>query len=476
MRLIASLRLPDEKQILAPTLAFIAQVCADNGLDEIKALKLRIACEEILLDRIENAYSGGGEVRVDLGLSGSNLEVSIVDKGAPYWKKENRYNPEAVNTAAIGLEDFLISRMADGAGMEKLGRDGQRFFIKASLPQPPVASERGIKDEKPLDHDFRIRSTRPDEEDIIKAIACIHNEYGYSYGYERLYYPELFKQLIERGEFHSFLAVNAHDQVAGHFGLAFSGIAPDMPEMATGVVKRSFRGNNLFDGMMRHLLRAADELGVSALMMQPTAYHTATQHLALRYGFTATGFLFHYTNPDLVSEYNKNGSRLDLAVAVKSLKKHNPAIVYCPPKLQGFVGRTYERLGIEYEFENGEHDTDLEEMNSEINPLMRSGKIIVWRSGNDFPHTLTRLTREYLRNKLEMIELLISINDPGAPSAYGHARKLGYVFTGFMPCGGRGDYLLLQHFAGMELDTTRLATEGQFTEILEELASLGELE
>ncbi len=474
MQTLASLLLHDDKRMLAPALAFIDQFSAGLGLDSARILKFRMACEEILLDRIEHAYADGGEIRVDLGLSGSNLEVSVVDKGSPYWKGESGYDPGAADTAAVGLEDFLIAKMADQSGMEKLGRNGQRFYLQAALPAPPLPAERSVKEEIPLDRDFAIRPTRPDGEDIIKAIACIHNEYGYSYGYERLYYPERFRELIAQGGIRSYLAVNRHGQVAGHYGMVFSDLVPGMPEMATVVIRRAFRGNQLFDAMMRHFLDTAPGLGAEALMMQPTAYHTATQHLALRYGFVPTGFLFQYTNPDMISEYNPDGRRLDLAVAVKALDGKKTAVVHPPPELGGFLKDIYQMLGVDREWRSGGESAGPAEMQAEINSLMRSGKIVVWRSGNDFGGELSRLTREFLRNKLEMIELLMSLDDPATPAAYAKARELGYFFTGLMPCGGRGDYLMLQHLSGGLPEPGSLATEGEFKEILDAIVSLGE--
>ncbi len=475
MNPLASLLLPDDKRMLAPALAFIDQFAAGLGLDSARILKFRMACEEVLLDRIANAYAGGGEIRVDLGLSGSSLEVSVVDKGAPYWKGESRYDPHAADTAAVGLEDFLIAKMADESGMEKLGRDGQRFFLRAALPAPPLPAERSARDETPLDLDFAIRPTRPDGEDIIKAISCIHNEYGYSYGYERLYYPERFRELITGGGLRSYLTLNAHGQVAGHYGMAFSDLIPGMPEMATVVIRRPFRGNKLFDAMMRHFIETAPGFDAEALMMQPTAYHTATQHLALRYGFVATGFLFQYTNADMISEYNPDGRRLDLAVSVKALNlDKTSAVVHAPPELGGFLERIYRRLGVGRVFRAGSGGSGPAEMISEINSLMRSGKIVVWRSGSDFGQELSRLTREFLRNKLEMIELLLSLDDPAAPAAYGQARELGYLFTGLLPCGGRGDYLMLQYLSDGVPEPRRIATEGEFAEVLEAIVTLGE--
>lgn len=466
MKKIASLYLANAKTLLSPALAFIDQVCAHLKIESGKAMKFRLACEEILHDRLTNAYAEQGEVRVDILLSSSSLEVSVVDKGAPYWKDKNRYNPQAVDSAAQGLEDFLMAHMADRVGMEKLGRHGQRFFLQTALPTPWLPERREAREEEPLDRDFQIRPTGMDDEDIIRAIACIHNEYGYTYGYERLYYPERFRELIGNGDFHSFLTVNAHGQVAGHYGLAFSDVHPGMPEMATVVVKRAFRRNNLFDAMVRHVVDVAASLDMHALCMQPTAYHTATQRLALRYGFAATGFLFHYTNADMESEYNKDGSRLSLAIAVKVLHPKDARVVYAPPQTRAFLETVYGRLGVARTFGAPTEARGSSELKSEMNPLMRSGKMVVWRVGGDFAEELQRLTEEFRRNKIEMLELLLPLDDAATPVAYDAAVALGYCFTGLIPCGGRGDLLVLQHLMGDTPNVATLTTEGEFTETL----------
>ena len=125
--------------------------------------------------------------------------------------------------------------------------------------------------------------------------------------------------LIKNKEIMSFLAVNDHGQTAGHFLLAFSDLYKNMPEVSTVVVKKEFRGLGLFAKFMDYCDEIGKEHGFRALMGQPVTFHPMSQKAFLRAGYTATSLLMSYINPEIESEYNKDGERLGLSVSVKML-------------------------------------------------------------------------------------------------------------------------------------------------------------
>ncbi|MCL1940338.1 MAG: GNAT family N-acetyltransferase [Synergistaceae bacterium] len=464
---IAAISITDDEGLLEGVLDFIDSISKKLGYARSKELKIRVACEELISDRIANAYPDGGMIGVDITLTNDSLEVSVSDKGLPYWKSESRYDPKNIDENASGLEDYLISKMADRTGSEKLGREGQRAYVCFALPVSAELKKRSAKENVPLDYDITIRETADDYRDIISAITCIYDEYQYSYAYERLYYPENFKELIARGKFRSFLAVNAHGEVAGHYGLSFSDDYRGMPEWASVVVRRPFRGRHIFDQMLSHGIEAAKNMGMRAIMTQPTAYHTATQKIAIRQGFIATGMLFQYVNSDMVSEYNTDGRRLDLAIAVKLLRGDTAKAVYLPEEHAPFLRGLYDRLGAEREypepFFNPALDTNLKH---EISGIVKSGRIVVTRSGGDFEKELDQVTRTMRRNKVEMAELLISLMDPAAPFAYEKAKGAGYFFTGLIPGGEDCDYIVMQNLFGGEADAGAITATGEYEELL----------
>ena len=469
MSKVASISITDDERFIDGALDFIDHISKGLGFQADKEMKIRIVCEELLSDRIKNAYSASGFINVEISLTTDVLEVSVHDKGFPYWKSESKYDPGNIGEGAPGLEDFLIAKLADSSGSEKLGREGQRIFVRFALPVPIELTKREINERTPLDYNVTIREVKPEsDEDIISAITCIYDEYRYSYGYERLYYPEHFKELITQGKYRSFIAANAYDEAAGHYGLAFSDDYPGMPEWTGVVVQHGFRGKGLFEAMLVHSIESAKSMSARAIMTQPTAYHTATQKITLRYGFTATGILFQYTNADLISEYNTNGRRLDLAIAVRFLDCDTRKAVYLPEKHTGFIDGLYHRLGASRDLLNPEPPARETILKHEINSMMKSAKVVVSAVGEYFENELAQVMRVIRKNRAEMAEMLINLSAPAAPFAYEKAKAFGYFFTGIIPCCGETpDYLVMQNLFGGEIDPGVITTIGEYTELLE---------
>jgi serine/threonine-protein kinase RsbW len=472
MSKIATLSIIDDKKLLPGVLSFIDSIVGNLDFSETKLLMFKMACEAMISNRIENAYEDGGIIDVDIDLAADMLEVSVRDIGAPYWQVDT-YTSENVDKNSAGLEKSLIATMCDYSGCEKLGRDGQREFVRLYL-QSPMAENRATRSDStecaPENVSVSIKETTGENEDIISAITCIYDEYRYTYGYEKLYYPENFRELINAGKLRSFLAVGDNGEIAGHYSLLASNDCPGMPEWATIVIRRPFRGRHIFGRMCGHGVETAIQSGARAIMTRPTTYYTATQRVAEKYGYTATGFLFRYVNSDMESEFNKEGRRHDLAIAVRFLTERPKGVVYIPEEHSGFIIGIYEKLGAEYEFRAGCKPEQKTLLRHEINSIMKSGRVVVKRVGSDINRELAHTTGVIRRKKAEMIEILINMSDPSAPIAYETAKNNGYFFTGIMPGGENGDFLIMQNLFEGVIDTKSIATTGEYTELLRYLS------
>ena len=167
-----------------------------------------------------------------------------------------------------------------GIALGKLAEEDPTFTVHTdeavSYTHLAAETQKSAVKEQALDANIRIREVQT-EQDVIEAIRCIYHEYGYSYSYEKLYYVDNFMDLIRKGQLRSFLAVNDHGQIAGHFALAFSEEFPRMPEIATVVINRQFRGMKLFSTFIEHSLQVAAQMKMRAVMGQPTAFHPMSQ-------------------------------------------------------------------------------------------------------------------------------------------------------------------------------------------------------
>jgi hypothetical protein len=166
------------------------------------------------------------------------------------------------------------------------------------------------------------------------------------------------------------------------------------------------------------------------------------------------------------SEYNTDGRRLDLAIAVKFLTQSPKGAAYIPHEHSGFIKEIYKKLGAGYEFPEGQRPEQETILRQEINSLMKNGRVIVTRAGKFFERELSQATGNLRRNKAEMVEMLINMSDPAAPFAYKAAQNCGYFFTGIMPGGENGDYLVMQNLFWGVVGAASIATTGEYTEFL----------
>ncbi len=474
MKKIATLEFQNYPKLLQPVLDFVESMLSELDLDKSKVSKFRMACEEIVAQRMKNAYADEGTFFADIFVSKSRIEFSLRDMGEPYWiDNKMDYDPNDPNLA--GLEDFLISNLVDESGMEKLGNNGQRYFIRIfnKLLQLPNPKKEEKTIEPPKDTNCRVKKILDNPDDLNAAICCLYHEYGYTYTYEELYYIERFQEVLESGGFHSYLIVNDHNEVAGHFGLAMNDALPNMPEACSLVIEQKFRELKLANRVVEHLIESSTELGSTSLMSQPTAFHTRTQHLCHKNGFTASGCLFQYIQSDVQSEYNKTGERLDLFITIKPLKDIKYTIC-CPKKIRDFTGKILDRMNIVTEYKDEEIITGESIAKLNINAISASAKIVVSRIGEDFLDTITSFKKSCLKNKVEMIELLLLMEN-GADTAYDILIENGFIFSGIMPGSDAGVYSVMQYLFGNEFSTKNIVAIDDYKEILEDIININNL-
>lgn len=472
--LIAAIDFTDNDKMLSPLLDFAESICREVGVSQRKSARLRLAFEEILKERLLKAYKNGGRLTVEIELTGSFLELSLRDMGEPYWVGQPDYDPQHISEDASGLETFLVSKMVDEFGSEKLGRNGQRMYLRLELPNDlQFAESSPEQDDQPLlDTDFRIRRVVDDDRDVINAISCLYEEYGYTYAFEGIYYPETFKELARANKYCSYLVTNAHGEVGGHGALSFTDKLPGMPEFGGLVVKRRFRGQHVSRMLFDHRMAEAQRMGVAAVWGEPVAFHTGAQTNFKNNGFTATGIHFNYFNSDLQSPYNRGNERLPLAICVKLLDKQRLATVYAPPQLHSFITRIYQRLGGPFELLEPQPAAGESELAMSINNRINMAEIVAMQAGADFKNELSAMLHTCRRQRLELVEVLLCLSSPGVGDAYNSLIELGFYFTGLLPGGGKGCYAIMQNLLGEQPDMERPVTRDDFTLVLEELREM----
>lgn len=472
---IASIKILNQKFLINAVLNFLDAVASSHTeLEYTRYNRLRYVVGEILANRIEKAYPGTtGTIEVDVSISDVYCEVSIKDKGIPAWANFD-YSEETDIRDKTRFRNYLLDQWMDDVGMEQLGKDGQRVFVRINLLHPL-----SFKEPEPytqtdvLDTNISIKPVET-EADAIEAIRCIYSEYGYSYSYEKLYYVDRFLKMIKNKELMSFLAVNEHGQTAGHFALAFSDTFKNMPEITSVVTRKEFRGLGLFAKFMDYCLALGEQYGFRGFMGQPVGFHPMSQKAFLKSGFTATSVLLSYIASDVESEYNKNNQRLDLFASVKILDKSARTKVYPPKKLCPFVDNIFSKLGWEYEICSDASLSKNTQIRIENNGFLKASKIMIYSASDDLKPILEDAVKDAIRKKYEMIEMLISLNDTSCTHAYKTATECGFVMSGLIPGSESGDYLVMQLLIGADCCYDQLVTVGEFDELTRAVVALNQ--
>ena len=91
---------------------------------------------------------------------------------------------------------------------------------------------------------------------------------------------------------------------------------------------------------------------------------------------------------------------------------------------------------------------------------------------DDLEETLKSAVKNSIRQKSEMIELVIPLNLPSCEHGYTVAKKCGFIFSGIIPGGAKADYLIMQMLPGDEPNYDKLIMVGEFEELKNDVLDL----
>ncbi len=146
--------------------------------------------------------------------------------------------------------------------------------------------------------------------------------------------------------------------------------------------------------------------------------------------------------------------------------------IYCPTEIQTFAKGLFARLESPVEFLEGQPVSGKSELIIDTNLRTLSSKIIINQVGEDFESQVDELLNESQQNKLEMLELFLSLECGQAARGYEYLRSKEFVFSGIIPGGGNGVYCVLQHLCGGKPAFDKMVTMSPYTELLAEIEGI----
>jgi serine/threonine-protein kinase RsbW len=434
-------------------------------------VKLCTATEEAIVNVITYAFSPEETAFFDIEISVSGMDfiVTIRDKGKPYDFSSLELNEESWE----GLGVKMMQGLTDKVEFRNLGFEGRSQSLIKHLADLPLYQKRD--DDEPAsmpEHiDFDIHPLK--KEEAIEVAQCIYDEFGYTYLYEIIYYPQQFYEACQRGEIYSLVATY-NGEVAGHLALKLSPEFPGIAEMGIGVVKRKFRKYSMMNRLTEMIIHQAQHvLKLNAMFAQPVAYHTITQKMCGKFGFAACNFALHCSNDEFATSFYIGNKRSTFACAMLPFTNEQRTI-YLPDEVLPMMNEIIGNMNLNRQILKGKRpNASVKSVGTlSINQRMRLGKYFIEKTGDDITKELKNTMLTLKQEKCAIAEIVINLSDPAAPYAYQSAKKINFFCTGIMPQTDKGDYLVMECLMNDVVNYGEIKTVEPFTSLLEHIRKL----
>ena len=474
-----ALTVPSSLAFLPMVQAFVREYAREAGFPDEELGRLDLVMEEAATNVIYGAFGGDESGSFDVACESipAGIQITVHDEGLP-WDPSlaPEYDPGAdlETQTGAGLGSFLIQRSADAVEFHNLGSRGKETVIVKYLPADTVTTAPPA-DEAPLaepEHvpaaeraQLDIGPLRPDQ--AIEVCRCIYDAYRYTYVNEHLYYPDRVVALNEAGDMVSAVASAADGEVAGHAALVFPEDTHEVADLAVVATKAKFRGQSVARRLGEYLDAEALARGLHGLFIEEVTVHTFTQKFCHRLGFVDSGFLLAYSPATMAFEgiAGEASARRSVILGFKYLTETPVTRVHAPRRHREAIAGIYDRLGVKVDFaplsrvaHRGEPQLDVS-----VNPRRAVATVRIPTYGRDLAQHIRSEVLRQLRDNVAVVNVYLDLSRPGTGRVAAALEDAGFLFTGILPGGRSGDWLILQYFNGVLVDYDAMQVEDQAT-------------
>jgi serine/threonine-protein kinase RsbW len=474
-----TLTVPNDLAYLPMIQGFVRAFAAEAGFPAREVGRFDLLMEEAATNVIHGAFAEGEKATFDIACERvpAGVQITVHDEGLPFDPSLiPEYDPGADLHAQTGrgLGSFLMQKIADTVEFHNLGSRGKEtVFIKylesKAVTDAPPAEEPPVDEPEPVPPAARIEiAVGPLVEDqAIEVCRCIYDAYRYTYVNEHMYYPDRVVALNQAGDMVSAVAATADGEVAGHAALVFPEDSHEVADMAVAAVKAKFRGQSIARRLGLWLEDEARARGLHGLFIEEVTVHTYTQRFCHRLGFTDTGFLLAYSPATTRFEGIAGASeaRRSVIVGFKYLSAPQPAVVYAPGEHKDVIAGIYERLGAPVTFgravKAAQHG--LPELDVSVNTRRSVATIRIPTYGRDLAGHVRAEVVRLLRENVSVIDVFLDLSARGTGRVAEALEEAGFIFSGVLPGGPSGDWLIMQFFNGVMVDYDAVQVEDPAT-------------
>lgn len=291
--------------------------------------------------------------------------------------------------------------------------------------------------------------------DVPAVINCIRDAYGDTYVKPYLYSEETLWAHHTKGELSFSVAETRDGCLAGIIANEVSPLFPGQCEIACQIIFRRFNGYSLALPLARYTMERAQQENFQSQFARALGCHIISQKTLTDMDFTHCGFLLSvFDRTKLTIRYNTEGNlKIPQTVAVKCQNACGGRSLFLPESCRPLAEALYAALGLPQSFTPPEGAVPPESLWGWEHDSRHCTLLLRARQpGAAFAAELTRVLDTVGSRPLQTVNLLLNLCSPGSARAYAAARELGFFFTGFLPCGEDGEYLILHHPLDVPVD------------------------
>jgi serine/threonine-protein kinase RsbW len=163
------------------------------------------------------------------------------------------------------------------------------------------------------------------------------------------------------------------------------------------------------------------------------------------------------------------GGRRSVIVGFKYIKPPVPTVVHAPVHHRDMIARIYEALGAPATFAGAgaavvaNSAPEASVLHVTVNTSRSVATIHVPVYGRDLELRVHDEMHRLRREDVKVMNVHLNLGSPGTDILVTALEQAGFVFTGLIPGGPSGDWLVLQYFNGVVVDYDAIQIEVDFT-------------
>ncbi len=468
--------IPNQVDYVPLILSVVRNMSEMAGFKTGDILRIEMGVEEAVANVIKHAFAPGEEASFDLTLSRETLGISVIikEKGIPYdfsLIPEYKKDQLGVDLEGKGLGNFMVKSLLDEVTYVNLGKEGREIRMFKYLSGKPIdqtmAADELVKARAAMEEEvlpkgsveFTVRRMLPEE--AVEVSRGAYSSYGYTYVLDHIYYPDRVRELNERDELISMVAVTSDNIVIGHAALEVEERDPKVPQVGVAFTMPKYRGQGCLNVLTPRLIEIGIEYNFYGIYGRAVTTHPYSQKSIIRYGFNDVALLL---SSGVEREYKGilegKSQRESVTIMFLFLQFPENLELYAPLHHQEMIGYIYNKLGVNPSFVKTQESIVLPPGESMVTmqpeTVNKVAKLTIVKYGDDIIPQINSNLRELCLQRYETIYLFLPMKEEATALLTKEFEKMGFYFAGVMPGSDRRDCLILQYQNNYVIDFSRI--------------------